>query len=129
MKIRNPLRQRQGHSLIEFAIALLIVIPIFMGVFDLGRAVYIYSVISASAQEGARYGIIQPTDITGIENAVLSRAVGLDPSLISIAINQPDGSTIEVTVSYDFTAITPLIGAFLGEGGHLTLTSTARMGI
>ena len=114
--------------MVEFAIALLIVMPIFMGVYDFGRAVYIYSVVAASAQEGARYGIVQPSDIAGIENAARSRAVGLDPSLMNIVVSQPDSSTVEVTISYDFTAVTPLIGAFLDEG-QLTLSSTARMGI
>ena len=122
------LKRNQGQGLIEFAVALLILMPIFMGIFDLGRAVYIKSVVSASAQEGARYGIIQPSDTAGIENAARSRAVGLDPSLMNIVISHPDSSTVEVTVSYDFTAITPLIGAILGGGGHLTLSNTARMG-
>ena len=129
MTIRYYLKQDRGQSLIEFAIALLIVTPIFMGVFDLGRAVYIHSVVAASAQEGARYGIVQPGDTAGIENAARSQAVGLDPSSMNIVVSQPDSSTIEVTISYDFTAITPLIGSLLGEGGHLTLSNTARRGI
>lgn len=128
IKMRNHLKQNLGHSLVEFAVTLLILTIIFMGVFDLGRAVYIYSVISASAQEGARYGIVQPSDTAGIENAVRSRAVGLDPSLMNIVISHPDSSTVEVSVSYDFSAITPLTSSLLG-GGQLTLTSTARMGI
>lgn len=122
------LKRSQGSSLIEFAIALLIAIPIFMSVFDLGRAVYIHSVVSAAAQEGARYGIVHRTDTTGIQNAARSQAVGLDPLLVNVAISYPNSSTIAVTVSYDFSAVTPFIGAVLGWGGQLTLSSTARLG-
>jgi len=125
--MRNHWKQDIGHSLIEFTIVSLILLLIFMGVFDFGRAVCIYSVISASAQEGARYGIVHPTDIAGIESAVRSRAVGLDPSLMDIVISYPDSSTVEVRVSYDFVALSPLIGGLVGDDGQLTLTSTARM--
>ncbi|MBC8448501.1 MAG: pilus assembly protein [Chloroflexi bacterium] len=126
--VGDDCKRDRGSSLIEFAIALLIVIPIFMGVFDLGRAVYIHSVVAASAQEAARYGIVHPSDIAGIENAARSRAAGLDPSLMNIVVSQPDSSTIEVAISYDFTAVTPFIDAVLGGGGQLTLNNTARMG-
>jgi len=126
--VHQDLKRDRGSSLIEFAIALLIVIPIFMGVFDLGRAVYIHSVVSAAAQEGARYGIVHRSDTTGIQDAARSQAAGLDPLSVTVAISYPDSSTVQVTVSYDFTAVTPFISGVLGGGGQLTLSGTARMG-
>ena len=118
---------RRGGSTIEFALACLVVMPVMMGTFDLGRAVYIQSAVSVAAQEGARYGIVHEDDTGGIQSAALRLAIGLDPSLLSVAVTYPDSMSVEVVVSYQFTAVTPGIGALLGGGGGLTLSSTARM--
>ena len=118
---------RRGGSTIEFALAFLVVIPVMMGTFDLGQAVYIHSVVAVAAQEAARYGIVHRDDVGGMQSSALSLAVGLDPSLLSVAVTYPDSMSVEVVVSYQFTAVTPGIGALFGEEGGLSLSSTARM--
>jgi len=112
---------------LEFTLALLVLIPMLMGVFDLGRAVFASSVVAAAAQEAARYGIVHRSDVNGMEAAARSRAVGLSPSQMTVAVSFPDSTRVEVAVSYTFTALTPLIGDLLGEEGQLTLSSTACM--
>ena len=84
--------------------------------------------LSAAAQEGVRHGIVHRTDISGIQAAALSQAVGLDAELLSVAISYPDNTSVEVTVGYLYTAVTPVISDMIGTGGQLTLSSTARMG-
>jgi len=111
----------------EFALACLLVIPIMMGVFDLGRAVYIQSVVSVAAQEGARYGIVHRSDVQGVQSSARRLAIGLEPSLVGVAVAYPDSTSVEVLVNYQFTAVTPGVGALFGEGGGVTLSSTARM--
>ena len=120
---------RQGQSTLEFALALLVLIPLLLGAFDLGRAVYIHSVVAAAAQEGARYGIVHRGDASGIQGAARSQAAGLDTNNVNVAITYPNASSVEVTVSYLFSAVTPLIENVIGNGGQITLSNTARMSL
>jgi Flp pilus assembly protein TadG len=119
-----------GQSLVELAIVLPLLLLIVMGIFDLGRGVFYYSAIHNAAREGARYGAIDHCDTAGIRNAATSMTGSLGDHL---TVDEPtkyyvDGelSRIVVTVRYEFEAITPLVGAFLGENGRITLESQAR---
>jgi len=122
-------KHRQGQSTLEFALALLVLIPLLLGAFDLGRAVYIHSVVAAAAQEGARYGIVHRGDASGIQGASRSQAAGLDGNAVNVAVTYPNATAVEVTVSYMFSAVTPVIGNMIGNNGEITLSNTARMSL
>ncbi len=53
---RRPGERERGQALVEFAVILPIFLLIVFGVFDVGRAVYVNSVLSQAAREGARLG-------------------------------------------------------------------------
>jgi Flp pilus assembly protein TadG len=117
----------EGQSATEFAASLFVLALFLMIIFDFGRGLYAYSVISAAAQEGARYGLIHPGDTAGIQNAARSRVVGLEPTSLIIGVTWPESNVIAVTVTYEFQAVTPLIGQLLGNRGRLRLAATAAM--
>ncbi len=119
--------QSRGQSLPEFAASLYLVVLILMVILDLGRGIYAYNTIAAAAQAGARYGLVHPDDTAGIQTAVTGYLKGLDPSRITTSISEPDSGTIIVTVTYDFSPITPLIGQLIGHNGQLTLRASAAM--
>jgi hypothetical protein len=48
-----------GQSLIEFSLLLPILILLIMGLFDLGRAIFYYSVLNTAVREGTRFAIVQ----------------------------------------------------------------------
>lgn len=147
-KRRNSLL---GQSLVEFAILLPLLLLIMIFLFDLGRAVYYYSVIHNAAREGARYGIIINTDGVGcstpdeegIEDAIHDRAIGLNIAALSVSsscVNIYDendfliSSKIRVDVTYEFEPVTPLVGMFLsdvdGDGlKEIVLHSTSTMNV
>ena len=120
-----------GQSLVEFAITFPLFLLLVMGIFDLGRGIYYYSVIHNAAREGARYGAVNQCDTVGIKNAAKFLAVGLGDALV---VKEPtkyfnlDGrpDRIVVTVEYTFRTVTPLVGTFLGEDGAIKLESQAR---
>ncbi len=124
----KPRRKERGQELVEYALILPIMLLILMSILDLGRAVYYYSAIHNSAREGARYGIINPEDPAGIEAGVRNKAVVLNPTDLTVVIILPDEDTVQVTVTYQFTAITPIAGILLGEN-VITLGSRAAMRI
>lgn len=121
-------QKERGQELVEYALILPIMMLILMSILDLGRAVYYYSAIHNSAREGARYGVINPEDPAGIEAVVRKKAVVLNPADLTVVIILPDEDTVQVTVTYQFAAITPIAGILLGEN-VITLGSRAAMRI
>ncbi len=116
-----------GQSLVEFATSLFVLMVFILIVFDFGRGIYAYTVLSAAAQSGARYAITNPSDTVGIQNTVTSNAIGLDPAQLTTTVSQPDSNTVVVTVTYDFTVITPILAQIIGNNGTLNLQTSAAM--
>jgi len=112
---RPTVKRQEGQDLVEYAIALPIMLLFLMVVLDLGRVVYVYSALHNSVRDGARFGIIHPTDAFGIETVVRAKAVGLDPGELTVFVVQPDLQTIQVRATYQFTAVTPIIDTLVGS--------------
>ncbi len=113
MSIKNTRSGENGQAMVELALVLPLLVLVLMGVLDLGRGIYVYNVVSSAAREGARYGIIHPTNSDGIKNAAINTAVGvnLDPNQIQITLNCSPckkGDLITVSVSNTFNPITLL---------------------
>jgi Flp pilus assembly protein TadG len=124
----SVLHKQRGTALVEMALTLPVLLLALFVTLDLGRAVYAQNVIANAAREGARYGIIEPEDTEEIQSRAKSYAVGLDPDAVTVTVTQ-DSNTIRVTVTYQFSAVTPLAGNFLGQGGTLTLKGVSTMNI
>lgn len=73
-----------GQSLVEFALVLPMLMLLIIGIFDVGRAVFIWATLSNAAREGARYGAIYPSDDLGIYNAMRSKITGVNPWTVSL---------------------------------------------
>ncbi|MFC1997437.1 TadE/TadG family type IV pilus assembly protein [Chloroflexota bacterium] len=123
-----------GQSLVELALTLPMLLLLVIGVFDLGRGIYYYSAIHNAAREGARYGSVNRCDKEGIKVRAREMAIGLDIEIededISLhhvpETDPPQLDFIKVTVRYPFEIVTPLVGAFFGDSGAITLMSEAR---
>jgi Flp pilus assembly protein TadG len=131
----SPAHARErGQELVEFALTLIPLFMLLMGILDLGRATYAYTVMHNAAREGCRYGIVNPENTDGIQNVVVSRALGLnlDPADVTVELldlysNVPGDDTVQVSVTYDFTIVTPFISAFFGGSNQVTLATQAAM--
>jgi Flp pilus assembly protein TadG len=125
------LNQHRGQSLVEFALVLPILLILLLGILDFGRAVAAYNSVSNGARSGARVAIVNQ-DYSAIRDAVLSEAFGLADVDVQFATVPGQtgcpriGCVIEVSVSYDFSPATPVIGNIVGD---FTVTSTSRMPI
>lgn len=99
-------RSDNGQALVEFAISAALLVLIFLGVFDLGRAFNSYIVITNAAREGAYYGALHPADATGIRARAVAEAQGagivLSAANVSISTTGDKGTPIVVAVYYDF---------------------------
>ncbi len=119
-------RLQRGQDLMEYALVLPIMLLILMSILDLGRVVYVYSSLHNSVRDGARYGIISPTDSAGIQSVVFDKAVGLDPADLVVSVVQPNQETIQVGATDQFTAVSPVVAALIG-GNPWEVGSQATM--
>jgi len=123
-------RSEKGQSLVEMAVALVILLLLVGGVVDIGRAFFTYMAMRDSVQEGAIYGSINPTLTQEIRNHVLGSSEMI-PDILSSdditveVIGEPcTGNGIRVTAFYpDFPITMPFIGAVVG-GQTIPISAT-----
>jgi hypothetical protein len=121
----------KGQELAEFAIVLPLLLLVVFGVLDLGRLFHALITITNAAREGARYGIIFPDDLTGIDSVTRREAqnsgISLDPGASSVSVTYPQGFgehlPVRVTVTYRFQ----LFIAGILPSTNLTLMRYAEM--
>lgn len=58
-------RGERGYSIVEFSIALSVLLMAVFGVIDCSRALYTYHFVSYAAQQGARYAMVRGGDWSG----------------------------------------------------------------
>jgi hypothetical protein len=105
----------KGQSLVEFAIALPLLVLIMIGVLDLGRAFFGLITVTNAAREGARVAMSFPNDGPRITDAVRLETQNsgfnglIDPALLSINLLCPEDcasrTSVIVEVSYPFNLL------------------------
>lgn len=101
---RHPLpamHPERAQSMVEFAMVLPILMLLFLGIFDLGRMVFLYTQVSNGAREAARYGAVsggpapspQYLNCAGIRYAA-TRNFGI-PQSATVTIAYDTGRTAE----------------------------------
>ncbi len=130
-----------GQSLVEFALIATVFLLLLMGIIDLGRGVMAQNSLSHAAREGAHVGLFMEKGKADIITAV-NRQVGLGANLDNFGMEvvymgkggeldkKEPGSTVTVTVTGDFRAVTPMMNAAIdavaGSGKGLRLSATAQ---
>src|SRR5439155_411108 len=74
------LRTCRGQSLVEFALVLPLMVTVMLGIVDFGFVFFVRGSVENAAREGARYGSIHPSDVSGITNRVKQTVMGIDTS-------------------------------------------------
>ena len=112
-------RAERGSGVVEVALALTVFILLTAGVIDMARAMMAYSTLTHAAAKAARYASVRssqseyPASNGQIETQALNAAVGLFEENLTVdtdwsPTNSP-GSTVQVTLSYNFEPVVPLI--------------------
>jgi hypothetical protein len=119
---------------------------LIVGLFDVGRAIWLSNTLATAVREGSRYGVVHgalsgsPTgpgaatytapDIdTAITAQVRNYSTGV-PNTLTVLSTWPDGnanrgSRIVVSASFPFTPIVSQV--FLGSGLSITLRSSSTL--
>ena len=127
----------RGQALVEFALVLPIFILLLIGLFDVGRLVFINNSVSEAAREGARWGAVQnrSVDATGrasIGQHVLGGLTGVPTPDVTVSCERNGASQSQcssndilvVTVSTPVQLATPLMDRLLGTP---VVTSTSKV--
>jgi Flp pilus assembly protein TadG len=97
---------RTGTDLVEFALSLVVLPVIFLGILDLGRALTTY-IITHAARESASYARMHPTDAAGIVSHVSQEVQGsgitLTAANVAVSSSGAKGTPLRVTEHYDFS--------------------------
>lgn len=116
-------RQNRGQGLVEFALILPIVLLVLVGTIEVSRILFVYSNLTNAAREGARYGMVDPGDYSGINTRVLETLILTLPENVSVNIKYDTGPggveytdptmvvaghRVIVETTYHLNALTPL---------------------
>lgn len=133
-------RQR-GQAIVEFVIAAPVVFLVLVGLFDVGRLVFINNELSEAAREGARWGAVQgraasqadgnDTDVTSevAKRIVIAPSPAITLSctnLGSVGGDCRSGDLLTIDVSTSVRPITPIVSSIIGS---VTISSQAQMTI
>jgi Flp pilus assembly protein TadG len=134
--------RENGQSLVEVAIGMVVLLIIFSGLVDFGRAYFAFLAIEDAANEGATFLSIRPecrtadsdgsdTECDDPNNAhYRARTSGsgdinwneaeISVSTLGFAVGDP----VSVTIIYEMPLVTPFLPPILGRES-ITLTTTA----
>jgi hypothetical protein len=128
----KKLKGEAAQSLIEFALVIPVVLILFFGFLDLGRAVFYYSSLSNSVREATRYAIVHYDDLKEVydersidpsdpqdnvlQDKVLEYSFGMTttphPLLktdVFVYVTEEDGdfTKVQINATYCFDPVTP----------------------
>ncbi len=157
VKRARGLRDPRGQGLVEFAVALPIIVLIFFGIFDLGRGVYAYNTIANAARAGARVAVVNQIETTPAGDCNQSRPIenpgaphwsiktcaansavslGIQTSAVTVMYSTPPTTTLSCSPSLNVGCIasvtvtytyTPSTPVIAGLIGTIAMSSTSEL--
>lgn len=82
-----------GQGLVEFALIVPVLLVMALGIINFGHVFAVHASLVNAAREGARYGMVHPTDAAGICNRVVETAFLTSPELNTITVSY--GNAVE----------------------------------
>jgi len=119
---RSPLRETDAAALIEFAVALPLLVVLVVGIFDFGGAFNLKQKLNNAVREGARFASAQPTnDLTLAQPPSVSAVRFLVDSYLQTAKIDDCGLNTATEVQ-----VSGLAWQFTGNTGCTTILSVSR---
>jgi len=155
---RADRRKMDGQGLVEFALVVPLILLMFFGIFDLGRAVYAYNTLGNAARQGARVAAVNQvvTSNTACEEdmpvedpadphwsiracaAGAALTLGVPITAVTVAYSTPAGTNLSCSPTLHVGCIATVtvtdswtaITPVIGSiVGQITLTSTSKIPI
>lgn len=96
-----------GAAAVEFALIAIILFTLIFGAIQFGYTFFEYISVTHAAREGARWAALG-ADADVVQARALAASPGLDPSRVSISIDNPASTSVRVSVTYVRTELVPI---------------------
>jgi len=121
-------RRSRGQGMVEFALILPILLLVVVGIIEFSYIFAVYTGLFNAAREGARHGVVNPRDVSGIVSSAKDKVFLADPAQVNITVAYDKGpgtavftNTTEVQIGdrvlvqldYDLETLTPVIQPFV----------------
>jgi Flp pilus assembly protein TadG len=122
-------RSERGQGIVETALTLPLLFTLFFGVIEFSLVVLSYNTIANAAREGARFGVVAPNNVAGMESAARRHvtAVQCSGAGMTVTPSRPTADTVRVEVQCDLPLMTQMMVAALGGRGTIPLHASATM--
>jgi Flp pilus assembly protein TadG len=131
----------RGATLVEFAIALTVLLTAMFAVMEFGRALWVHNALTDAARRGARYAVLHSSaDMGAVKNVVVygdpaggSQAVVPNLTTANVTVTYTDfalnkgTATVSVT-GYQFQFVVPLIGTTITMPSYTTTLTGENAG-
>ena len=74
MKHAKRQKKQAGAALVEASLSLTLYVAVIFSLWDYGYVMFMHQTLANRAENAARYGALNPTDTTGMQNMVLYNA-------------------------------------------------------
>jgi len=130
---------RQAQAIVEFAIALPILLALLIGIFEVGRLMFIYSAVTNASRNAVRYASVVGLDdggvyhkymyCDGIKNKAVKSAFLVPAANLTVAISYDEGPGTGNIVTGGCNASggddTDVLAAGVSTGDRVTVTVSA----
>jgi len=124
---RTRTKTERGQSMVEFALALPVVLLLIFGLLEFGRVINAEITAGHCANELARYGVIRGRTEADIRAYAYSDTNPVCPTMdldedtlyVNVNVSFPTGESskaVTVTITYPIEIVTPVIRSFFPDG-------------
>ena len=137
----------RAQALVEFALIVPVMLMLLLIALDFGRLFFSYIQLSNASREGAAYGAVYPTDPATmttyalqetnsqsqggehvpVVTAACANSAGATVACTAAAGGSGSGNSLTVSVSEQFSFVTPFMNAFFGNSFHITASSSTAV--
>ncbi len=126
--------QERGQDLFEYSLVLPLFLFLAFSIIELSLLFFNYVTVSNAAREGARAGIVLPSDecdLACVDELAVAAArdltVGLISDRLDVVVTHPDTDQIQVEVRYSAPLLTGMVIEAVGGSGEVDIVSSAIM--
>jgi len=129
-QFRCSRKREQGQTLVEFALVLPLLLLLLLGIAEFTIVVLSYNTLADAARQGARYGIVHPSDVATIESVARDATAWLDQDALTFTVDSDiTAQTVSVQAEYDLNFISGVIIEAVGGNPTLHLSAISTMQI